>query len=397
MGIKIFFQVLVVAFLLFNRYVYPAEIKTSGFSTAAVSISNNDAKYDYEINERPDFIHLSRMGLNFSSKLSKKWFFSIQMLAKSWPSESKDFNLKLDWAFGTYKLLDNLHFKVGKQKFPIWLISSHYDVGFLYPWVRPPPEVYSINSFRTLHGFSSEYYHNVAGFRLKTELLYGQAPGKAKVADTSVYEGTAKGMYGVTLAISDDNYTFRGAYAKTTHADLVMTTSSGTSPSLSEYEFISAGTKIDVMNFFFYGEYAQGKIKDLQDLTGAYGTIGYNYKIFSPHLTLATYEVHVLHERTLSTIYSAPTTIRIYTPSYKSRQHSITAGLLVRTSDATDFKIDFQRVIVPKISGAKVITTSSVGGSVVGTSYGDDLEVGLFSDRPDKDVSILRVAFDFVF
>ncbi len=116
-------------------------LKINGFLTAGASKAS-PAVYDQNIDISDDvtFDTDTIIGLQTSFQLSPEADVTVQMVAKA----ADNWELEAEWAFLRYNLTDDLSFRAGRLRLPLYLFSESLDVGFSYPWVRPPNEVYAL-------------------------------------------------------------------------------------------------------------------------------------------------------------------------------------------------------------------------------------------------------------
>ena len=73
-----------------------------------------------------------------------------QLLARA---RSANFNAIVEWAYVDYEFTDWLSLRAGKIKQPVYLVNDYVEVGYAYPWIRPPVEVYYLNNpLNTVNG-----------------------------------------------------------------------------------------------------------------------------------------------------------------------------------------------------------------------------------------------------
>lgn len=90
----------------------------------------------------------SKIGLQFSQQFSSKLQGVIQFVGRG---TRDDFTLQTEWAYFNWQPTPNWQLRIGKTVLPIHLISEHINVGYSYPWVIPPREVYGVASLITTH------------------------------------------------------------------------------------------------------------------------------------------------------------------------------------------------------------------------------------------------------
>ena len=72
---------------------------------------------------------------------------------------------------------EQISVRAGKIKFPTFLISDYYEVGYAYPWIRPPQEVYSSNPITTLNGVDVLARFRLGDMSLLVQPYYGVSRG----------------------------------------------------------------------------------------------------------------------------------------------------------------------------------------------------------------------------
>jgi hypothetical protein len=290
------------------------DVKISGFLTAGATYSpdpvltgSHAVSQDGNIEDRWGFTNDSRLGIQLSAKVNPKVDITGQLLAKA---NDPDSDVKADWAFVTYKAADPVHIRAGKIKLPTFLISDYYEVGYAYPWVRPPQEVYFSNPISSIDGVDALIRFGIGESTLLIQPYYGVSrgasalvpqeivtafplcpgpfPGSPCPAGTVAYaDFTADKFRGINVSLGSDIFTVRAGYLKT----LVSAPSFQVQD--DEATFSSIGATLDWKNLVVYTEYFEREIKDAANMAfpnqkGYYATLGYRFGNFLPHITLAS-------------------------------------------------------------------------------------------------------------
>ena len=58
-----------------------------------------------------------------------------------------NFKADVDWAYVSYELTPKLLVQAGHKRLPIYYYSDFMYVGYAYPWVRPPQDLYGWRVF----------------------------------------------------------------------------------------------------------------------------------------------------------------------------------------------------------------------------------------------------------
>ncbi len=84
------------------------------------------------------FKPLSKLALQARYQFSEKLDFTIQAVARGF----EDFDPEAEWVYFKYDLLDDLSLRIGRIRRPLFIHSDSYNVGYAYPWARPPGVTY---------------------------------------------------------------------------------------------------------------------------------------------------------------------------------------------------------------------------------------------------------------
>ncbi|MCQ8103489.1 hypothetical protein NP590_05165 [Methylomonas sp. SURF-2] len=82
----------------------------------------------------------SRLGLQVDAEFNNAWHATVQWVARNTTGDFVEQNL--DWAFLRWRPLDDLDIRAGRMGFDVFMLSEYRDVGYAYPWIRPPHEFY---------------------------------------------------------------------------------------------------------------------------------------------------------------------------------------------------------------------------------------------------------------
>lgn len=324
-------------------------------------LATNHAQFDTEDND---------IGVQFAANVSSKVEMTVVLHAQG--GSASNYNIGTQWAYATYHFSPALELRIGKYKGPFYMISDYKDVGYAYPWVRPPLEVYSTNPIDSLSGLDLIWEKNFNGLRYLFEVYGGNGTHTGRVlpqvadnsggsytAGQSVTFQTPKSV-GVNMSISGDIGSFRLGYYTTS----VDATNFGITDQHGSFGGI--GFTIDTHNVVVYSEYIIRNTDNTTAMQSAfpdqkayYMTLGYRVGSYLPYVT-----------------YS-----KIGEGQYKSSvaqvQNSIALGLRAEVGSASAVKFEVMKV-TPKSNSA-------------GASY------GLFDAGTVNSGKVFTVAFDTIF
>jgi hypothetical protein len=136
----------------------------SGFGTAGVVHSSQDqadftssrfkpggAGYGGAWSADVDSLIAAQLIANASPKLSAV----VQIVSEQ--NYDNSYRPHLEWANVKYQFTPDFSVRAGRTLLPTFLFSATRKVGYTYPWVRPPLELYGINPVTNIDGVDAAY------------------------------------------------------------------------------------------------------------------------------------------------------------------------------------------------------------------------------------------------
>jgi hypothetical protein len=339
-------------------------VSLSGFMTAGATYADrqlltnsNAVSQDGSIESTPGFTADSRLGVQISAKVNQDVSITGQLLAKAREDNS---NVKADWAFVTYRVNDPLSIRAGKIKFPTFLISDYYEVGYAYPWIRPPQEVYSLNPISALNGLDMLAKFRFGDMTLLFQPYFGVSRGATTIAPQealpalgqpagSIYSVgfTADELHGFNLSLSSDIFTVRLGALKT------QVNASSLGVFSDEAKFSSAGVTMDWKNIVLYSEVAKREIEGSANFAfpnqrASYATLGYRIGKWLPLFTTA----RISDNGNPKTLFGTPL-----------KQSSKTLGLRYEVGSGSALKFEVQKITPEK--GTRGLLIANPNGAAV--------------------------------
>lgn len=184
-----------------------AEIQFNGFlsSIASYATERDVLGYEYkEVTLAPD----SRFGLQISANLSDRLSATGQMVARS----EEDFSAELAWAYVSYQAGRDTQFRMGRFRAPFFLYSDHQEVGYAYPWISPPLEVYALQ-FDSVEGFDLIHQIPLGQANLQIQAYAGSLDDRFALSKTDFeFETRLRDQVGVVGTLNYDWLTLRSSF-----------------------------------------------------------------------------------------------------------------------------------------------------------------------------------------
>ncbi|MES2321653.1 MAG: porin [Pseudomonadota bacterium] len=113
----------------------------------------------------------SRIAAQLGVTLDKKWSAVVQVLLE----RRYDYSYKptVEWANVKYQVTPDLALRVGRIALPIFIGADYRKVGYAYPWVRTPVEVYGGMPITNSDGADISYRWRAFGMKHVTQAFYG--------------------------------------------------------------------------------------------------------------------------------------------------------------------------------------------------------------------------------
>lgn len=95
--------------------------------------------YDYAFyTEDLDFEQESMIAVQMRADIIDHMTATVQLVAKGADQWSPD----VDWAYVTYQVGEDGSLMAGRRMLPMYYFSEYMEVGYAYPWIRPPANLY---------------------------------------------------------------------------------------------------------------------------------------------------------------------------------------------------------------------------------------------------------------
>lgn len=255
-------------------------------------------QYDNDIKLTPESV----FALQALADLGDNLKITAQLVAKG----TDDFEPEFDWYYLTYQVSDSWSFMAGRRNIPMYYYSEFSEVGYAYPWMRPPSNLYwwQITQF---NGFHASYDFELGDYSNNLTFFYGNEnsyDNKEMDYYDKLYGGTALSVdefwtdiAGVNWNISGDNFDVRFVYFQNDR-DRTTTAQDGSKSDSASFsqQFFGVGGSVNINQFTLLFDW------NFVDYDDAVGTefptylisVVYNFDQFQPYLVYSKAD----HERT---------------------------------------------------------------------------------------------------
>lgn len=388
-------------------------IQFDGFFTVGAAIHDDDTNKgnpageniyissldDRGITEDLTFEADTRFGLQISSEVSEKMSVIAQLLGRG---TRNNFDAIIEWAYADYEFADWVSLRAGKIKQPVYLVNDYVEVGYAYPWIRPPVEVYYLNNpLNTVNGAGLLFSFPVGPGSLSFYPYVGSERDDIPNTGGQAYF-EAENIVGIDVKYSGRGYTIHASNfqcdVKTFGQTQVNGGPFGTLDvdlnGQGECDVTAAGLTFDLANVVVYAEWqdrttTETLARPFGDQEAWYATLGYRIGKWLPHITYATIDGKA------STYTPGAITGTALPPEGLNFpiavQSSVTAGLRYELNDSAALKFEYSSVDVENDPNELATTNNPFG-----------INYGLFNTDftkapPDSTVGVYSVALDVIF
>lgn len=263
-------------------------ISINGFANAAYQQTDEAVALHGEsreggVDNRGSFAGTS-VGININADINDRVRFYSQLFA----ARSEGFALHIDWAFMNIDLANELGLRAGRIKFPVGLVNEYVDVGFAYPWIRPPRVVYS---YLVPNGpqVTREGYNGAS-------LLWEPSAGDWNFSadffggDINLDSADVRKMRGMVLRANWDDKVL--LQANRYEGDMENATGSMVAMNGEKHSVSLVGVKVDWNNVIVYSEYANVTMGSLVNMKARtwYATLGYRVGSWLPFVNYESFD-----------------------------------------------------------------------------------------------------------
>ncbi|MBL1275239.1 MAG: hypothetical protein COB30_004060 [Ectothiorhodospiraceae bacterium] len=335
------------------------DIQWHGFLTSSAMVST-DGTYTGDVTNQGGAKD-TRVGLTLSTQVDESLDFAAQFQG----SGKDDFVMKMDWAFANYDVSENLSLRFGKIKYPVGLYNEYIDVGYTYPWIRPPEGFYNQdiigpNLTRVAYnGFGAQFTTYSGDNEIGVNVFGG-------VVD--VDDGHVNQLIGTKITFNMEDAFRIELVANTGIMEIEPDSPRFMMMDGERHTTYTAGFIVDMTNFMMASEFGSATMGlDMMDMTSGYVMMGYRFGDYMPHITWEQWDV-------------------------KGGWGQEVLGVGIRKELTTNSALKFEvRQITPE--QVQKPGFNAMGMPMMGTGG-----FGLFSDTPtDKDITIVGMAIEMVF
>ncbi len=313
----------------------PSMIKLGGFGTLGASHSSQslgDYVLDGTAPKGPGrsgdwfFGNDTRLGVQATADFTREFSAVLQVISEY--QSDNTYQPEIEWANVKYAFTPDVYVQLGRIALPTFLNSDSRKVGYSYPWVHPPVDLYRQLAITNSDGVDFMYRFEVSDAVNSVKVLYG----KNKI-ERPTFITTSEDMWGIFDTLEYGFSTFRIAYQKRISNSLNLLT--GLTGAWVPNSDLSVGVNYDNGNWFAVSEWMQRESTTKQD--AMYVSGGYRIDLFTPYLIYSQNS-----PGSFLPGFPPPTAAAKLTAN--RAQSTVSAGLKWDFMKNTDFKLQYDQV-----------------------------------------------------
>ncbi len=268
----------------------------------------------------------SRIGAQVVATFTPKLSAILQVVSDY--QADNTYNPGIEWANVKYAITPDAYIRIGRIALPTFLNSDHRDVGYSYPWVHPPVDLYRQLVITHSDGVDAMYRFDIAGLMNSIKVIYGK---NTLNQQTSI--STSEDMWGIFNTLEYDSTTIRFGYQERKSASYSLLT--GITGAWIPNSDFSAGVNYDPGNWFVMSEWIQRE--STTKSSAMYVSSGYRIDKFTPYLTYS-------RNSAASFIPGFPAPTATTTQNAYRSQSTVSMGVRWDFMRNTDFKLQYDQV-----------------------------------------------------
>ena len=179
---------------------YLDRLKLNGFASAGLTTTDSDAVNIIDINDTKNYQADAIIALQANFKINDTTEAVLQLVGRG--NQRND--VEAEWGYIAHSFMPNFVVRGGKLRVPYYSASEYLEVGFAYPWARPPIDVYNQAPLTSYYGVDATWDFSVAGIGITLQTFNGTT-----LLELDSFTANLDQMYGGFLTLTRGPFTFR--------------------------------------------------------------------------------------------------------------------------------------------------------------------------------------------
>lgn len=268
----------------------------------------------------------SRIGAQVTANLSPEVSAVLQVISEY--QADNTYSPGVEWANVKYAFAPNAHVRVGRTALPTFLGSENRKVGYSYPWIHPPVDIYRQLAITNSDGVDAMYRFEVGEGDNTIRAVYGK-----NMLNRPTSTSFSQDMWGVFDTVDYGSTTLHVGYQERVSSSLSILT--GVAGAWVKNSDLSIGVSYDPGDWFTIYQWIQRQ--SATKVGAMYLSAGCRVDKFTPYLTYSQSS-----QGSFLPNYAAPTAAAIQMA--KRAQGTVSVGLRWDFMKKVDLKLQYDRV-----------------------------------------------------
>ncbi len=179
----------------------------SGFASIGAGKINKNQLNFMEYTNEWSFESDSVLGVQGILTPTERLSLTAQVVARGFSYNTDDeYQPEFEWLFASYDVTSDVRVRTGRLRTPHYLFSESLEVGYSYPWVRPPVDMYVffLDPFSHFDGADINVQSTVGDIETEVKVFVGEMAGDFLGIDMEISR-----VVGFTAAARLDQLTLR--------------------------------------------------------------------------------------------------------------------------------------------------------------------------------------------
>lgn len=292
----------------------------------------------------------SRIGVQMTAGLTPEASAVLQVISEY--QADSTYRPIVEWANVKYAFTPDVYIRAGRIALPTFLNSDSRKVGYSYPWIHPPVELYRQLSITNSDGMDVSYRFGMGEAENSVKLIYGRNTNKHP-ANTSF----SRNLWGIFDTFENGPATLRVGYQERDSSSRNNLT--GITGAWIRNSDLSIGASYDPGDWFAMSEWIQRKSTTRID--AMYVSAGYRVNKCTPYLTYSQNS-----PASFLPGFLTPTATAI--KSAQRSQSAVSLGVRWDFMKNADFKLQFDQMHLSDNSNGYLANVPA-GVTLYGTTF----------------------------
>lgn len=333
--------------------------KFGGFGTLGISHSNmglGDYVLDSTLPKGPGISNRwsanndSRIGVQATASFTPKVSAVLQLISEY--QFDGNYHPIVEWANVKYAFTPDAYLRIGRIALPTFMNSDSRKVGYSYPWIHPPVELYRALSITNSDGMDASYRFQIGEAGNSVKIIYGKHRDE-RPASTSL----SRNIWGIFDTLEYGPATLRAGYQERESSSHNRLT--GVTGAWIRNSDLTLGASYDPGAWFVMSEWIQRKSNTKLD--AMYVSAGSRIDKLTPYMAYS-------QNSPASFLSGLPAPTAASIRSSRRSQDTISLGVRWDFMKNTDFKLQFDRVKLSNDSNGYLVNVPA-GVNLYGSKF----------------------------